>query len=865
DEDIADDSSKQGRILSDAEVQEKASNETEPVIQDVTPTEVIQDQESSEKGSAEVSTAGAKKGTASEEVPIVSTAEVNLSTAGGTVTYTRRSAEKRSRQDKGKAIMIESEPKKKSKKELEQERLSFAEAIRLEEQMNEEQRAQIARDEEIARQWDEEERQRAMSEAKTSKKIDWNDPSVIRYHTLKMKPKTVAQARRNMIKYLKNQGNYKISDFKGMSYNEIRPIFEKVWDFNQQIEPMDSEHGSEIMKSPEKMKSAEKIEEEDVDTQEEMKEVVKEPGAKRKKSIPRKSTRKRQKMEEDAEKEELKGFLDIIPREEVPIKVESLSTKFPIVDWMTCVLIENFMYYQILKGDGSSKNYKFLSEMLEDFDRQDVEELYRLNGIAIHMLTEKKYPLSQEMISKMLKRKLEVDHESSQAFKLLGSKIFQEKELILLMVKAADLEISMHGDYYGMLEVIENGNSWVPIPVTAPESGPSTALKMTVPSTAEEKICKKNDVKAQSLLLMALPNEHQLTFNQYVDAQSMFAAIKAGFGGNEATKRSQKALLKQQYENFNASSSESLDSIFNRLQKLVSRLAILGVVTPLEDLNVKFLRSLPSEWDTHVVVWMNKPDFDTMGLDDLYNNFKIVEQKVKRSTGAINDEKNLAFLTTTGASSINNINTVNLEVSTGQEKVYQRTGRKDIIDGSSTAGYDTISKEHQGVKTTKLESRVAHIKGRVDDEEDAFCKKGNVCYRWEEEPKKARKNNDAPIIEDWVSDDEDEVEPIPKVEKKTVIPTAIKKEFVKLETPVRRSVRSKDETSEILKNFIKEVENLVDKKVKIIRSEIGTEFKNKVMDEFCREKDIKREYSVARTPQQNGVAERKNRTLIELL
>ncbi|GKD59441.1 hypothetical protein Tco_1296950, partial [Tanacetum coccineum] len=103
DEDIADDSSKQGRILSDAEVQEKASNETEPVIQDVTPTEVIQDQESSEKGSAEVSTAGAKKGTASEEVPIVSTAEVNLSTAGGTVTYTRRSAEKRSRQDKGKA------------------------------------------------------------------------------------------------------------------------------------------------------------------------------------------------------------------------------------------------------------------------------------------------------------------------------------------------------------------------------------------------------------------------------------------------------------------------------------------------------------------------------------------------------------------------------------------------------------------------------------------------------------------------------------------------------------------------------------------------------------------------------------------
>ncbi|GJW45569.1 retrovirus-related pol polyprotein from transposon TNT 1-94 [Tanacetum coccineum] len=72
-----------------------------------------------------------------------------------------------------------------------------------------------------------------------------------------------------------------------------------------------------------------------------------------------------------------------------------------------------------------------------------------------------------------------------------------------------------------------------------------------------------------------------------------------------------------------------------------------------------------------------------------------------------------------------------------------------------------------------------------------------------------------------------------------------------------------DETSEILQNFIKEIENLVDKKVKIIRCDNGTEFKNKVMDDFCREKGIKREYSVARTPQQNGVAERRNRTLIE--
>ncbi|GJS44094.1 hypothetical protein Tco_0569137 [Tanacetum coccineum] len=137
DDDVEDDSSKKGRKLSDAEVQEKASTETEPIIQEVTPTEVIQDQGSqgsSEKGNSKVSTAGATK-----------------STAGRTVTYRRRSEEERTRKDKGKAIMTEPEPKKKSKKEIEQERLSFAEAIRLQEQMNEEQRAQITRDEEIAR------------------------------------------------------------------------------------------------------------------------------------------------------------------------------------------------------------------------------------------------------------------------------------------------------------------------------------------------------------------------------------------------------------------------------------------------------------------------------------------------------------------------------------------------------------------------------------------------------------------------------------------------------------------------------------------------------------------------------------------
>jgi hypothetical protein len=76
-------------------------------------------------------------------------------------------------------------------------------------------------------------------------------------------------------------------------------------------------------------------------------------------------------------------------------------------------------------------------------------------------------------------------------------------------------------------------------------------------------------------------------------------------------------------------------------------------------------------------------------------------------------------------------------------------------------------------------------------------------------------------------------------------------------------LNTKDETTGILKTFITEVENQAEKKIKIIRCDNGTEFKNRVMDDFCKDKGIKREFSVARTPQQNGVAERRNRTLIE--
>ncbi|GJY84501.1 hypothetical protein Tco_0497877 [Tanacetum coccineum] len=165
---------------------------------------------------------------------------------------------------------------------------------------------------------------------------------------------------------------------------------------------------------------------------------------------------KRQKIEDDAGKEALRAYLDIISRDDEAVNVESLAIKYLIVDWKTHALSEDKMYYKIINGDGSTKSYKIFTKMLDDFDRQDVLDLYRLvkerfetaspegydrllwgdlitrlfdscgvhvllmdTRIAIHMLIEKTYPLTQEMLSRMPSRRLEVDHECEMAYELL--------------------------------------------------------------------------------------------------------------------------------------------------------------------------------------------------------------------------------------------------------------------------------------------------------------------------------------------------------------------------------------------------------------------------------------------------------------
>ncbi|GJU60633.1 hypothetical protein Tco_1238399 [Tanacetum coccineum] len=224
-------------IQEDTKIQGRTSVNSEILLDQEEPTELVGDLGSGKKGEKEISTANISVSTTS------ATSEV--STAVENLVYIRRSAEKR--KDKGKAIMKEDESvEKKTKKQLEQERLGHEEAIRLQEQINEEERQRIARDAKIAKQLQEEfdrarQKQEVIAEADQAHDIDWSDPTVLRYHAVQNRSFYKAEVRKNMCIYLKNQGGYKQSRFKGMKYEDIRPIFERVWDQNQYFVPIDSE------------------------------------------------------------------------------------------------------------------------------------------------------------------------------------------------------------------------------------------------------------------------------------------------------------------------------------------------------------------------------------------------------------------------------------------------------------------------------------------------------------------------------------------------------------------------------------------------------------------------------------------------
>nr|GEV43943.1 hypothetical protein [Tanacetum cinerariifolium] len=171
---------------------------------------------------------------------------------------------------------------------------------------------------------------------------------------------------------------------------------------------------------------------------------------------------------------------------------------------------------------------------------------------------------------------------------------------------------------YSLWEVILNGDSLAPTRVI------DGVLHHVAPTTAEQRLARKNELKARGTLLMALPNKHQLKFNTHKDAKTLMEAIEKKFRGNTETKK-----------------------------KLISQLEILEVSLSQENINLKFLRSLPYDWRTHTLIWKNKTDLEEQSLDDLFNSLKIYEAEVKSSSSASTSTQNIAFMFSCNTDSTN--------------------------------------------------------------------------------------------------------------------------------------------------------------------------------------------------------------------
>ncbi|GJZ22166.1 putative ribonuclease H-like domain-containing protein, partial [Tanacetum coccineum] len=207
---------------------------------------------------------------------------------------------------------------------------------------------------------------------------------------------------------------------------------------------------------------------------------------------------------------------------------------------------------------------------------------------------------------------------------------------------------------YSLWQVILNGDG--PIQVTTDENSVETEVPL---KTAQALLARQRERKAKSILLLAIPDEYQLRFHAIKDAKTLWAAIKSRFGGNVESKKMQKNVLKQQFENFYVSDIEGLDKAYDRFQKLITLLEVHGVAVSNKDANQKFLRALPLSWNNVALIMRNKVGIDDLDIDDLYNNLKVFEADIKGSSGSSSNSQNVAFLSAEDTSSSNEVSTAN--------------------------------------------------------------------------------------------------------------------------------------------------------------------------------------------------------------
>nr|GEV42247.1 putative ribonuclease H-like domain-containing protein [Tanacetum cinerariifolium] len=253
-------------------------------------------------------------------------------------------------------------------------------------------------------------------------------------------------------------------------------------------------------------------------------------------------------------------------------------------------------------------NVAFLQKKKEQIDEEESRALKRINETPAEKAAKRKKE-DLKVLWQLVKER----------FATVKPKKFSDDFLVITlgaMFKKSDIHAqiwknqrSVHGQAkvksWKLLEscVILNGDSPAPTKVI------DGVLQPVAPTTAEQRLARNNELKARGTLLIDLLDKHQLKFNSHKDAKTLMEAIEKRFGCNTETKK--------------------------------------------EDINLKFLRSLPSEWRTHTLILRNKTNLEEQSLDDLFNSLKIYEAEVKSSSSVSTSTQNIAFVSFSNTDSTN--------------------------------------------------------------------------------------------------------------------------------------------------------------------------------------------------------------------
>nr|GEU30394.1 hypothetical protein [Tanacetum cinerariifolium] len=244
-------------------------------------------------------------------------------------------------------------------------------------------------------------------------------------------------------------------------------------------------------------------------------------------------------------------------------------------------------------------------------------------------------------------------------------------------------------------KLLVNGDS-VSLVASASAEGPIP------PKTAEQKLARKNELKAKNTLMLAISDEHLLKFHECKDENQ-----------------------------------EGLDKTYDRFQKLLSQLEIHGEVISQEDANLKLLRSLPSAWNNIALIMRNKFDLDTLSMDDLYNNLKVYESEIKGQSSSSLNSQNVAFVSSDNTSSTNEIVNTAHSISAASSK-----------DQASTTSYaDDVMFSFFPNQSNALQLDNEDLE-QIDtddlEEMDLKCKRGYFTRECKAPRNQGNRNRDAP-------------------------------------------------------------------------------------------------------------------------